>query len=102
MLVAAVLRPEDGEDGELEVVRRSFEQVVDPLEFPVRETERSMKLLLVDRGQKASLAAASDGPSGGRFRIRRSVNTLPRRPRLASPTCRHFEIPHRSPNDNVR
>jgi hypothetical protein len=38
VLVAAVLRPEDGEDGELEVVRRSLEQLLNAPELPVRQT----------------------------------------------------------------
>ena len=35
VLVAAVLRPEHGEDGELEVVRRPAEQLLDAVELPV-------------------------------------------------------------------
>jgi hypothetical protein len=51
MLVAAVLGPQHREDGELEVVRRPIEQLLDTGELPVRQTERSMEGLLRDRGQ---------------------------------------------------
>jgi hypothetical protein len=54
MLVAAVLRPEEREDGELEVVRGSSEQLLDTVEFPVGETERAVKWFR-DRTQKATL-----------------------------------------------
>jgi hypothetical protein len=46
MLVAAVLRPEQREDRELEVIRLSFEQLADTRELPVGETERPMKRLV--------------------------------------------------------
>jgi hypothetical protein len=55
VLVAAVLRPENGEDGQLEVVRRSLEQPVNTVELPVRETERSVERLLRDRGQSVGV-----------------------------------------------
>jgi len=45
MLVPAVLRPEEGEDRELEVVRIALEQLPDTLRFPVRQTKGSMKRL---------------------------------------------------------
>ena len=66
VLVAAVLRPEDGEDGELEVVRRAPEQLPDTLELPVGETERAVERLLRDGAQAASLPAPPDGPTCGR------------------------------------
>ena len=53
VLVAAVLRPEDGEDGELEVVRLAPEQLADTTELPVGETERAMEWLLNGRSQGA-------------------------------------------------
>jgi hypothetical protein len=59
-----VLRPEDGENRKLEVVRPPFEQLLDALELPVGETERPMERLLRDSGQEASLAAASDSLTG--------------------------------------
>jgi hypothetical protein len=71
VLVAAVLRPQDREDRELEVVRRPSEQLSDTVELPVGETERSMERL-GNRGQEASLAPASDvavaAVCGGSFR----------------------------------
>ena len=39
VLVAAVLRPEEREDGELEVVRVAPEQLADSVQLPVGETE---------------------------------------------------------------
>jgi len=38
-----VLRPEQREDRQLEVVRLAFEQVDDAIELPVREAERAMQ-----------------------------------------------------------
>jgi hypothetical protein len=43
VLVAAVLGPEEGEDGELEMVRVAAEQLPDTVRFPVRETEGLVK-----------------------------------------------------------
>ncbi len=51
MLVTAVLRPEEGEHSELEVVRLPFEQNADSIEFPVRQAERAVEWLLRDRAQ---------------------------------------------------
>ena len=51
MLVAAVLRPEEREDGQLEVVRVAAEQVDDTGELPVREAEGTMDGLFGDLGQ---------------------------------------------------
>jgi hypothetical protein len=48
MLVAAMLRPEQGEDRQLEMVRGAIEQLVDPRELRVRETERPMQRLFRD------------------------------------------------------
>ena len=62
VLVAAVLRPEHREDGQLEVVRRPLEQFLDAPELPVGETERAMERLLRDGGQTTSLAVAPDAP----------------------------------------
>ena len=64
VLVAAVLRPEEGEDDELEVVRLPFEQRADAVELPVREAERAVERLFGDaawRAQEASLAGWADG-----------------------------------------
>jgi hypothetical protein len=43
VLVAAVLGPEQREDGELEVVRPAPEQLADPLELLVGEAELTMQ-----------------------------------------------------------
>ena len=51
MLVAAVLRPEEREDGQLEVVRVAAEQVDDTGELPVREAEGTMYRLFGDLRQ---------------------------------------------------
>jgi hypothetical protein len=42
MLVAAVLRPEQREDSQLEVVGLATEQLDDAVQLPVREAERAM------------------------------------------------------------
>ena len=57
MLVAAVLRPEEGEDRELEVVRIALEQRADSLELSVGETECAMERGFRHAAQGASLAA---------------------------------------------
>jgi hypothetical protein len=51
VLVAAVLRPEKREDGELEVVRFALEQLLDTVELPVGQAEGAMERLFRDRGQ---------------------------------------------------
>ena len=51
MLVAAVLRPEQREDGELEVVRVSAQEPADPLQLPIGEPECSMEWLFDDLRQ---------------------------------------------------
>jgi hypothetical protein len=48
MLVAAVLRPEQREDRQLEIVRVPLEQLPDTVELPVGETEGPMEWLLRD------------------------------------------------------
>jgi len=55
MLVPAVLRPEEREDGELEMVRLGAGQGADTVELPVRETEQTMERLFGDRAQRASV-----------------------------------------------
>jgi len=63
VLVAAVLGPEEREDGELEVVRLALEQLANPVELGVRETEDAVQSLRRrDRAQAANLACAPDGP----------------------------------------
>ena len=51
MLVAAVLRPEEGEDRELEVVRLTLQQSADAVVLPVRQAERAVERCLRDRAQ---------------------------------------------------
>jgi len=51
MLVAAVLRPEEREDRQLEMVRLALEQVDDSGELPVREAEGSVDGLFGDLRQ---------------------------------------------------
>jgi hypothetical protein len=58
VLVAAVLRPEEREDRELEVVRRARQQLLDTVELPVRETECPMEWLLRDRTQGVTVSGA--------------------------------------------
>ena len=62
MLVAAVLRPEQREDGELEVVRLALQQLLDTVVLPVREAELAVEWLFRDEAQESSLAAPPDGP----------------------------------------
>jgi hypothetical protein len=52
VLVAAVLRPEEREDGELEVVRIAAEELPDTVRLPVGETERAVQLLFRDLRQE--------------------------------------------------
>ncbi len=51
MLVAAVLRPEQREDRELEVVRLALHQLLDTVELPVGEAEGAMERLFGDPRQ---------------------------------------------------
>ena len=53
MLVAAVLRPEQREDGELEVVRLPLQQLDDARELPVGETERPVQRLFDELRQRS-------------------------------------------------
>jgi hypothetical protein len=55
MLVATVLRPEQREDGQLEVVRVALEQLLDTRELSIGETESAMERLLGDRRQRRSV-----------------------------------------------
>jgi hypothetical protein len=56
VLVAAVLRPEEREHGELEVVRRPFEQCADALELSVGQTEPRVEWFR-DRAQGVMVTA---------------------------------------------
>jgi hypothetical protein len=66
VLVAAVLRPEEREDGELEIVRLALEQPCDPRKLPVREAEGAMQRLGGD------LAQGAESIRAGRQRVRRT------------------------------
>ena len=62
MLVRAMLGPEEREDGELEVVRISAQELADPLQLPIGEPERSMEWLFDDLRQRPlSLVGSLDG-----------------------------------------
>jgi hypothetical protein len=52
VLVAAVLRPEEREDGKLEVVRLALEQLLDTVEFPVGQSEGAVERLFGDPRQR--------------------------------------------------
>jgi len=52
VFVAAVLRPEEREDGELEVVRLALEQLLDTVEFPVGQSEGAVERLFGDPRQR--------------------------------------------------
>jgi len=51
VLVPAVLRPEEREDGELEVVRVAAEKLPDSFRLPVGETKGAVERLLSDLRQ---------------------------------------------------
>jgi hypothetical protein len=51
MLVTAVLRPQEREDRELEVIRVPLEQLPDTRELAVGETERPVERLIEDPRQ---------------------------------------------------
>jgi hypothetical protein len=52
VLVAAVLRPEQAEDGELEVVGLPLQQAADALQLPVGQPEGPVERLFCNRRQK--------------------------------------------------
>jgi hypothetical protein len=62
VLVPAVLRPEQREDRELEMVRLAPEQLPDSIELPVRETERPVERLFRDRAQVPDSSGSPGGP----------------------------------------
>ena len=69
VLVAAVFRPEQGEDTNLEMVRLAAEQISDTTRFPVGQTESAMKRLGGDLRQAIE-------SSRGRGGISRHLATL--------------------------
>jgi hypothetical protein len=52
-----VLRPEQRENGQLEVVRVAAEQALDTAELSVGQTESAVEWLLGDRAQEAMVSA---------------------------------------------
>jgi hypothetical protein len=66
VLVAAVLRPEQREDSELEVVGVTLEQFADLLELPVREPECAVERLFGDPRQ-----VVENSRSGGRVTLKK-------------------------------
>jgi len=62
VLVTAVLGPEQREDGELEVVRLTCQELPDPVVLEVREAELAVERLFRDGAQKAILPRGSDDP----------------------------------------
>jgi hypothetical protein len=65
-----MLRPEQGEDCELEVVRFAAEQISDTTRFPVGETESAMKRLGGDLRQVIQSIRARGGISPVRVTLR--------------------------------
>ena len=59
MLVPAVLRPEQREDGELEVVRLAAEQFADSVELPVGQPEGAVQRLFGNPRQEPESSEAS-------------------------------------------
>jgi hypothetical protein len=66
-----VLRPEQREDRELEVVRVAVQQLPDTVELPVGETERPVERLF-DRAQGSDSSGGAGGPPTRAGRITRS------------------------------
>jgi hypothetical protein len=64
VLVATVLRPEQREDGELEVVRVALEELADTVELLVREAERAMQRFR-DLRQSFTVSGEVDGGQAG-------------------------------------
>jgi len=60
MLVAAVLRPEQGEDRKLKMIRLAFEKFPDSLELPIGKPERAVQRLFRNLRQASSVSAPLD------------------------------------------
>jgi hypothetical protein len=54
-----VLRPEKRKDGELEVVGLALEQLLDTVEFPVRQAEGAVERLFCNPRQESESSARS-------------------------------------------
>jgi hypothetical protein len=63
VLVAAVLGPEEREDGELEVVRLPLEQLLDTVEFPVGQAEGAVERLFCNPRQGSESSDAFGWPA---------------------------------------
>ena len=62
VLVRAVLRPEQREDGELEMVRLAAQELLDTVELPVGQPEGTVKRLFRDRRQVVQSSADFGDP----------------------------------------
>jgi len=92
VLVAAVLRPEKREDGELEVVRLPLEQLLDTVEFPVGQAEGAVERLFSNPRQESE---SSDLPGwlAALIKARPASFPLPsysRKPRVSVPVLRRI------------
>jgi hypothetical protein len=72
-----MLRPEEREDGELEVIRLPLQQHEDSVVLPVGEAELAVKWLFRDEAQKVILAAASAAGTSHRAAPLRLASTRP-------------------------
>src|SRR5207237_8106472 len=93
VLVAAVLRPEEREDGELEVVRLAAEELLDPGGLRVGEPEGAVERLLGDlarqRGESIRLRGrALPARSGPRARTPQRAGAHASRQHTRSPRAR--------------
>jgi len=66
VLVAAVLRPEERKDDQLEVVRLPLEQLTDTYELGVGQTERAMKRLFFEDPRQRVESSLGGGRVDGR------------------------------------
>jgi hypothetical protein len=62
VLVAAVLRPEQREDRELEVVRRSVQELLDAVVFPVGQAQGTVERLVGNGSQEGMVPPGVDDP----------------------------------------
>jgi hypothetical protein len=74
VLVAAVLRPEEREDRELEVVRLALEQLLDTVEFPVGQAEGAVERLFCNPRQESESSVRCRRVKAGAW----SLSAIPR------------------------
>jgi hypothetical protein len=67
VLIAAVLGPKKREDGELEVIRLPVEQIADPIELSVLETECAVERLFDDPRQESESSKPCGQSTAARF-----------------------------------